>query len=216
MRLIHKRIRCRFGENEKLEKGERRVVWEYSNREMRGKKKSEYQRNNWIWKRSTGRKIKMPTKSVMHHCANTHRTEMIPRWRPALRGREREWVSKKNRHHIRLASKRECRMKEKLMKCLQFGSCIYMIWILPMRIKFNFILFCFFLFSRWFLHNDPCCFTTNVSCTSLLIIMIAVVGGVSFNSFPIFFAVIRFGSITLISSLFKFLHSCACFMCAVQ
>lgn len=68
--------------------------------------------------------------------------------------RERKRKSK-NRHHA-TTSKREYRMREKLMKCLLFGSCIHVIWILPMRIKFNFISFYFFV-SRWYLHNDPCC-----------------------------------------------------------
>lgn len=85
-----------------------------------------------------------------------------------------EWV-KKNRHHS-IASERECRMKEKLMKCLQFGSCVYVIWILPMRINFDFFLFRSFftlIFAQWSLLVG----TTCVSCASPLIIMIAVGGG---------------------------------------
>lgn len=178
-----------FGTSERDEE----IWWEWKIREERARsivkrdaknKERRANNNNWIWKRSTGRKIRIATKSVMHHCANTHRTEMIPRWRPAKwewewgRQGASEWLSdwvKKNRHHS-IASERECRMKEKLMKCLQFGSCVYVIWILPMRINFDFFLFRSFftlIFAQWSLLVG----TTCVSCASPLIIMIAVGGG---------------------------------------
>lgn len=43
---------------------------------------------------------------------------------------------------------RECRMREKLMKCLQFGSCFYVMWIFP-RCKNT-------VFARW-----SCCFAMH-------------------------------------------------------
>lgn len=92
-----------------------------------------------------------------------------------------ESLSKKKREAS--AYWRECRMREKLMKCLQFGSCFYVIWIFsPMR-EYSFctmiLLLCYalFFFGSVCFFFDYCYYYCCSCCWFILVTLISIALG---------------------------------------